>query len=1059
MSKYNKLESDPKVREATVSEFWNAQKTFEKSLEKNRNKPSYVWYDGPPTANGLPHFGHLIPRIYKDFFPRYKTMRGFYAPRKGGWDTHGLPVEIEVEKSLGINSKQQIEEYGVEKFIEKCKESVWKYIGEWEDMARRMAFWYDMKNAYVSYHDQYIETGWWALKKFWEEDLLYQGYKVLPYCPRCGTSLSSHEVAQGYEEVSDPSVFVKMKLRERENEYVIAWTTTPWTLPGNVALAVGPDFVYAKVKQGDEIYYLANDLLGRVLDGEYEVLETLKGSQMEGWEYEPLFPYLKEALEKRGEKPKAWYVTSKTGEMVTTEDGSGVVHTAVMYGEEDYELGQRLGLPKLHTVDQAGKFISEVKPWAGIFVKDADKQIIRHLKETGKLFKSTTVRHNYPFCWRCQTPLIYYALESWFIRSTARQTEIIANNKKIAWHPEHMQEGRFGNFLETMKDWALSRNRYWGTPLPVWACKAGHQVCVGSRAQLVELAQDKKLAQSVELHRPYIDNVKLTCPECGEAMQRAPYVLDCWFDSGMMHTAQWHMPFENERVWEQQFPADFICEGMDQTRGWFYTLLVTSTLLYPDKEFPHPYRHVLVTGMGLDDKGKKMSKSRGNVLPPMELVDQFGADALRWYLFAGTAPWRDRVLTADDVGKTLHSFINTIVNVYNFFALYGAIDGFEYEKQNHPLAKRTLLDRWMISRFHHAAKTTTESLDNYDIISATNAIESLVEELSNWYVRVSRPRFWGNELSADKKGAYSTLYEVLVGLSKVLTPFMPFLAESLYQALGAPEEESAHLCEYPVGDSSLVDNELEAEMELAQKIVSLGRSARQNSGFKVRQPLQKITVQHERTSLPNEISSLAKSELNVKELLFTNENLRVKNRKLSLEPDMTVLGPKFGPLAPQIKKALSDSSIWADIAGAIESKGNYSLKLKDQNVDLAATDVKIKYTALEKSPVAFDETCFVMLDTEITPELRSEGIVRELVHHIQQFRKEADFEVADRIELFFECERELEEVIHAYADEIKKETLATRIETRNLSEDDVHYVGSATVNGLKVKIGLKRKGP
>ncbi len=1056
MSKFTKLESDPKVREAKVSEFWSAQKIFEKSLEQNRNKPHYVWYEGPPTANGKPHFGHLMPRIYKDFFPRYKSMRGYYAPRKGGWDTHGLPVEIEVEKQLGLNSKQQIEEYGVEKFIEKCKESVWKYIGEWNEMIRQMGFWVNLEDAYVTYHDQYIETGWWALKKFWEEDLLYQGYKVLPYCSRCGTSLSSHEVAQGYEEVTDPSVFVKMKLKGRTNEYVIAWTTTPWTLPGNVALAVGPDFEYAKVKQGDEIYYLAKDLVERVLKDEYEVLATFKGSAMEGWEYEPLFPYLKEALEKRGERPKAWFVTAKTGEMVTTEDGSGVVHTAVMYGEEDYELGQRLGLPKLHTVDQAGKFIPEVTPWAGVFVKDADKQIIRHLKESGQLYKSETYKHNYPFCWRCQTPLLYYALESWFIRSTARQREIIENNRQIHWHPEHMQEGRFGNFLETMKDWALSRNRFWGTPLPVWSCESGHQVCVGSRDQLVELATDKKLAMSVELHRPYIDAVKLTCPQCKTAMERAPYVLDCWFDSGMMHTAQWHMPFANEKTWEEQFPADFICEGMDQTRGWFYTLLVTSTLLYPDRKFPHPYRHVMVTGMGLDEKGKKMSKSRGNVLAPMGLVEEFGADALRWYLYAGSAPWRDRILAKSEVAKTLHGFISTIINIYNFFELYGSIDGFDPAKHGIALEKRALLDRWILSRFHHAAKTATESLDSYDIVAATNAIESLVEDLSNWYVRVSRARFWGDKFSDDKKSAYSTLYEALLGLSKLIAPFMPFLAESLYQALGAPEGESVHLAKYPDGEAARIEQELEAEMELAQKIVSLGRSARQNSGHKVRQPLQSATVQHERKSLQNEILNLVKSELNVKELIFTSENLRALHQKIQVEPEMTAIGPKFGALAPQIKKALAAEDLWGSIASAIEAKGSYALELNGQRLELSSTDLRIKYSAPAKSPVAFDETCFVLLDTKISSALQAEGLVRELVHHIQQLRKESGFDVADRIELAITGDAELMSAVSSFTAHVKEETLAVTLDVAKASLNASDHVHDVSVNGLKAAVVLKK---
>ena len=1055
MSKYEKLESNPNLREQKVAEHWKSHSIFEKSIEDDGSKPHFVWYEGPPTANGLPHFGHLLPRIYKDFYPRYKTMRGFHAPRKGGWDTHGLPVEIEVEKELGLNSKQEIEEYGVEKFIEKCKESVWKYVDEWDEMMSRLGFWADLENAYVTYRDEYIETGWWALKTFWEQDLLYQGYKVLPYCSRCGTSLSSHEVAQGYEEVRDPSVFVKMKLLDRENEFVIAWTTTPWTLPGNVALAVGPDFEYSKVKQNDEIYYLASDLVEKVLKEDFEVLETMKGSAMDGWRYEPPFPYLRQALEARGETPNAWYVSADPDFFITTEDGSGVVHTAVMYGEEDYNLGDKLGLPKLHTVDQAGRFIPEVEPFADMFVKDADKLILKALKESGNLYKREDYLHNYPFCWRCQTPLLYYALESWFVKTTARQEQIIENNKAIQWHPDHMRDGRMGNFLETMKDWAISRNRFWGTPLPVWHCINGHKLCIGSREELVRYAADKHLAQDVELHRPYIDDVDLECPECHGEMQRVPYVLDCWFDSGMMHTAQWHMPFENSETWEKQFPADFICEGQDQTRGWFYTMLVTSTMLYPDKPFPHPYKNCLVTGMGLDKDGKKMSKSRGNVLHPMELVEEFGADALRWYLFSGSAPWRDRPLTKDETSRVLHSFINTIVNVHNFFALYGNIDGFDIDQHYVPLEERSLLDRWLISRIHQTAQVVNKTLDEYDLVPATRAIQDLVEDFSNWYVRVSRERFWGEELTEDKKKGYSTLQEGLLSLSQLMAPFMPFLAESLYRELGG-ESESVHLSSYPEGNAEYIDEELEREMDLARRLCSLGRNARQSSGHKVRQPLSKITVQHERTSLSPEIEALVKSELNIKEIALTQENLRDQYIVPQVEADMGVVGPKYGGLAPKIRQALTDESRWEEIAQSIQTSGEYALDLDGETANLTTEDVKVKLATAAKSPAAFDETVFVLLETEITAELRSEGYVRELVHHIQDLRKKAGFEVTDRIELFVHAEPDLASAVASYTEHIKEETLTIALHSEKASPDAVDHVDDVEVNGLAANVGLKR---
>jgi len=1056
---FSKLENDVTKRESEVLEFWKSHRIFEKSLEKTRNGPRYVFYEGPPTANGKAHFGHLMPRVYKDLFPRYKTMRGFYVLRKGGWDTHGLPVELEVERALGLNSKQEIEKYGVAKFAQKCKESVWLYKAEWERLIERMGFWIDLDSAYVTYTNEYVESVWWALQRIWEQGLLYKGHKVLPYCPRCGTPLSSHEVAQGYDEATDPAITIKFRLKNRPHEYVLAWTTTPWTLPGNVALAVGEDIEYAKVQQDNEMYYLARERLHHVLEGEYEVLGTLKGREMDGWEYEPLFPFLKDALGPGA--PRAWYVTATSG-MVSTEEGTGVVHTAVMYGEEDYELGERLGLPKHHTVDLDGHFKPEVKPWAGMFVKDADRRIIRTLKDEGKLYKSEKYTHTYPFCWRCDTPLLYYALDSWFIKTTARQKEIIANNQKIQWHPQYMRDGRFGNFLETMKDWALSRDRYWGTPLPIWICLRNpeHMVCIGSRRELVERAypqgQYQRLAETVDFHKPAIDDVKLQCPDCRSEMQRVPHVIDTWFDSGMMHTAQWHYPFEQQELFQDQFPADFICEGMDQTRGWFYTLLVTSTLLYPDHEYPHPFRHVVVTGMGLDAEGKKMSKSRGNVLDPMDFVNDFGADALRWYLYSESAPWRDRPLSKEGAGKVLHGFINTLINVYNFFALYACIDGFDPRKHKKDLPQRPLIDRWMISRFEQVVQTVSQSLEAYDVVAATAAIETLIDDLSNWYVRLSRPRFWGEGLSDDKRSGYTTLYEVLLGLSKLLAPFLPFLAESLYQGLGSPEGESVHLCAYPQSKPEFVDRRLEQDMALAREVVSLGRAARQNCGIKVRQPLQAMTIQHTTAQgLPRELSELVKRELNVKEVKFTSENLRERSVVVSVEPQMSAIGPKFGKLAARIKQTVMQANP-VQVAQDLERQGSFSLALEGQKVLLTAQELQVSYQTKPGAAVAFDSECVVVLDTRITPELRAEGFVRELVHSIQQLRKQAGFEVTDRIELFLDADAELAQAVTAHQRHVQEETLAVVLHTQQPDAGAVDHVDNLNINGLQVRVGLKR---
>ena len=1057
-SHYPKLASDVSEREAQVLAFWADQEVFEKSLQQTEDKPRFVFFEGPPTANGKPHFGHLMSRVYKDLFPRYKTMRGYHVVRKGGWDTHGLPVELEVEKLLGLNSKQEIEDYGVEPFVEKCKANVWEYVHAWEEMIRRMGFWIDLDDPYITYTDDYIESGWWALKTIWDQGLLYRGHKVLPYCPRCGTPLSSHEVAQGYEQTTDPAVFVKFALRDRLNEYVLAWTTTPWTLPGNVALAVGPDIDYAQVRQGDEVYYLAHDLVDSVLEDEYEILGTLKGREMDGWAYEPLFPHLKDALEADGESPHAWYVIAETGEMVSTDEGTGVVHTAVMYGEEDYQLGETFGLPKRHTVDENGRFTDEVGPYAGVFVKDADKQITRDLKADGKLYKQTAYEHTYPFCWRCDTPLLYYALDSWFVKTTARQDEIIANNQAIHWHPEHMRDGRFGNFLESMKDWALSRDRYWGTPLPVWVCNdCGHERCVGSRQELVDHAKDPQLAQDVEPHRPYIDAVTLDCAECHGTMERVPYVIDCWFDSGMMHTAQWHAPFEHLEKFNEQFPADFICEGLDQTRGWFYSLLVTSTLLYPDRDYPHPYRNVLVNGMGLDADGKKMSKSRGNVLDPMEFANEFGADALRWYLYSGSAPWRDIPLSKEETSKVLYGFLNRVANVYNFFALYASIDGFEYESDQVNVADRTALDRWLVSRLSRTAERVTSSLDAYDVVTATQAIDAFVDDLSNWYVRVSRPRFWGEDLTDDKRSAYATLYEALLGLSKLMAPFTPFLTEDIYRGLGRPEGESVHLTRFPEPDADVMDDGLERDMALVREVVSLGRAARQNCGIKVRQPLRTMWVQHRSArALPDELSELVKGELNLKDWQFTDDDLRGQYVRTRVEPNMAAIGPDFASKAPQIQTALAEDADPSEVERALKADGTYRLAVNGEAIELTNQHVDVHHKAEPEAPVAFDEACVVALDAELTPDLRAEGHVRELVHQVQQLRKAAGFEVSDRIELYVSADGELSRALRDHQAHVQDETLAVSLATDLPEGNWLDHVEEVNVNGLSAKVGLAK---
>ena len=1055
MSTYAALDADVQAREACVAKFWGEHGIFAQSLEQNQGRPRWVFYEGPPTANGKPHFGHLMPRVYKDLFPRYKMMQGFEVRPKGGWDTHGLPVELEVEKALGLNSKQDIESYGVEAFIQKCKESVWKYKEAWEQLIERMGFWIDLEHAYVTYENDYIESTWWVLNKIWEQGLLYKGHRVVPYCPRCGTSLSSHEVAQGYREVCEPAVYAKFKLEGRPG-YVIAWTTTPWTLPGNVALAVGRAFDYVKLEQKGQVYYVAQELAEKVLGNEYTVLETLKGADMNGWAYEPLFPYLKNALDAEGQNAESAWHMAATDAMVTLEDGSGVVHTAVMYGEEDYKLGQQLGLPLFHTVDGAGKFIDAVTPWAGRFVKDCDAEIILRLDADDRLYKSEDYTHNYPFCWRCKTPLLYYANDSYFVRSTARQAQIVENNRAISWHPEHMREGRFGNFLDTMKDWALSRERYWGTPLNVWVNGEGEPVLsVASRAQLVAHAKDKGLAETVELHRPYIDEVVLLHPDTGEELRRAPYVIDCWFDSGVMHTAQWHYPFEHkDDFYDKEFPADFICEALDQTRGWFYSLLVTSTLAHGQRPYPHPYRHVIVTGLGLDAKGKKMSKSVGNVLDPWDMIEAYGADATRWFFYADSAPWRDKLLSTEAAGGAPFQFLNTVRNTYNFFATYADIDGFDPRAFELPVERRPLMDRWLLSRLQATTEALTSGMDAYDVVAATKALVAFVDDLSNWYVRTSRSRFWGENMPDEKTSAYLTLHHVLLELAKLLAPFVPFLAESLYRALGGEGSESVHLCAYPRYDPALRNEQLEAEVALTRQIVELGRAARNDAKIKTRQPLSTLWVAGANaTSLDAELEALALRELNVKRIEPTDSLAAYLT--VTAGADRGRLGPKFGALTAKIFSAVARADAKA-LAEALERSGQVTLDVEGERVTLDPDDVHVSVKGRAGYAVAQDETLSVALELALTDDLRREGAARELIRTVQDLRKRAGFEVSDRISLYVQTEATLAGAIEAFSDRIRAEVLAQTLSLGPVPEH-VEFRAEQKVNGAPAAFGLSRR--
>lgn len=986
---YEKVSTDLKFneREKEVLEYWKSNKIFEKSTKLREGCPTFTFYDGPPTANGKPHIGHVLTRTIKDIIPRYKTMKGYNVLRKAGWDTHGLPVELEVEKQLGINGKPEIEKYGVESFIHKCKESVWKYKREWEEMSDRVAFWADMENPYVTYHNSYIESVWWALKQIWDKDLLYKGYKIVPYCPRCGTSLSSHEVAQGYKDVKEPSIYVKFAVKGQKDVYLMAWTTTPWTLPSNVALTVNPVETYIKAKSGDEVYILAEALASSVLKGEYTVLEKMQGRDLSGMEYTPLFDFA--SVDR-----KAYYVVC--GDFVTLTDGTGIVHTAPAFGEDDAKMGRTYDLPFVQLVNEQGGFVDAVTPWKGMFVKDADPLIIKDLAERGLLYKTVDYEHSYPFCWRCDTHLLYYARDTWFIRMTAVKDKLLENNNKINWLPDNIREGRMGNFLENVVDWGLSRSRYWGTPLPIWECECGHRHAVGSIAELKEMGEN--VPDDIEFHKPFIDNVFLKCPKCGTGrMKRVSEVIDCWFDSGAMPFAQWHYPFENKEIFNDNYPADFISEAIDQTRGWFYTLLAISTLLFDEPAF----KNCIVLGHVNDKDGQKMSKHRGNVVDPWTVLNKQGADAVRWYFYIGSAPWLPSRFYEEAVSEHQRKFMGTLWNTYAFYVLYANIDGFNPKEYKLEHEKLSVMDKWILSRLNTLIGQVDKNLENYRLTEPARVIQEFVDDLSNWYVRRSRERFWQKEMNQDKINAYMTLYTVLVELVKTAAPFVPFITEEIYgnlvRNIDKDAPESIHLCDYPAVKESFIDRELEENMDKVLKLVVLGRACRNTANIKNRQPIGNMYVKAG-FGLPSMYRALVADELNVKKIEFTEDARCFTVYKF--KPQLRTLGPRYGKLVPKIGQLLTEVD-GNDVMERFGRGERISFELDGTVVELAESDMLIETAQREGFVSESDRDITVVLDTNLTPELVEEGFVREIISKIQTMRKEAGFEVQDHIRVFY----------------------------------------------------------
>ena len=1037
-------------REKKVEEFWKENHIFEKSMENRKEGETYTFYDGPPTANGKPHIGHVLTRVIKDMIPRYRTMKGYMVPRKAGWDTHGLPVELEVEKKLGLDGKEQIEEYGMEPFIKQCKESVWKYKGMWEDFSSTVGFWADMEHPYVTYYDDYIESEWWALKEIWNKKLLYKGFKIVPYCPRCGTPLSAQEVSQGYKTVKERSAVVRFKV-VGEDAYFLAWTTTPWTLPSNVALCVNPDETYCKVKAADGyIYYMAEALLDKVLgklakeEGEkaYEVLETYKGTDLEYKAYEPLFACAGEAAAKQ--KKKAHFVTCDN--YVTMSDGTGIVHIAPAFGEDDSRIGRNYELPFVQFVDGQGNLTKET-PYAGVFVKKADPMVLTDLDKEGKLFDAPKFEHDYPHCWRCDTPLIYYARESWFIKMTAVKDDLIRNNNTINWIPESIGKGRFGDWLENVQDWGISRNRYWGTPLNIWQCECGHMHSIGSRQELFEMSGDEK-AKTVELHRPYIDEITLKCPECGGEMHRVPEVIDCWFDSGAMPFAQHHYPFENKELFEQQFPANFISEAVDQTRGWFYSLLAESTLLFNKA----PYKNVIVLGHVQDENGQKMSKSKGNAVDPFDALNKYGADAIRWYFYINSAPWLPNRFHGKAVVEGQRKFMSTLWNTYAFFVLYADIDNFDPTKYELNYDQLPVMDKWLLSRLNTTVQAVDNDLANYKIPEAARALQEFVDEMSNWYVRRSRERFWAKGMEQDKINAYMTLYHALVTIAKTAAPMIPFMTEDIYQNLvrsvdkDAPE--SIHLCDFPTVNEAWIDKDLEADMKELLEIVVLGRACRNTANIKNRQPIGNMYVKAEK-KMSEFYTDIIADELNVKEVKFADDVESFIS--YSFKPQLRTVGPKYGKLLGGIRQALTDINGTAAM-NELRTNGVLKLDINGNDVELTEEDLLIETAQIEGYVSESDGETSVVLDTNLTPELIEEGFVREIISKIQTMRKEAGFEVMDKIVVYAHGNDKIQDVMKTHEDEIKSEVLADEMV---LGETD-GYVKEWNINKEAVTMGVKK---
>ena len=1032
--------------ERRVAEGWKKKDIVKKNFAMNEGKEYFTFFDGPPTANGKPHVGHIETRVIKDIIPRYKVMKGYKVIRKAGWDTHGLPVELEIEKSLGISGKEQIEEYGVENFVKKCKESVFTYVHMWEEMTEKVGFWVDMDNPYVTYHNEYIESVWWALKQMWEKGLLYEGHKVMPYCPRCGTALSSHEVAQGYKDVKDLTCIAKFKVLDRENTYILAWTTTPWTLPSNLALAVNKSYEYAEVKANVgsddepqyENYILAKDLIDEVLrETPYELVRTFKGEELLGVKYEQLMPF----AEVEG---KAFVVIH--GDYVTLTDGTGIVHIAPAYGEDDSIVAKQNGIAFVNLVDKSGNFVDEVEPWKGRFVRDCNEDICKWLKEQNKLFSKEKHVHSYPHCWRCDTPLLYYPKESWFVAMSKLRDELVENNSKVNWYPETIKTGRFGKFLENVIDWGISRDRYWGTPLPIWTCEdenCGHRECIGSIEELKEKAIE--CPKDIELHKPYIDDVYLKCPKCGKKMKRAKEVIDCWFDSGSMPFAQWHYPFENKDKFDNNFPADFISEAVDQTRGWFYTLMAVGTSLFGTS----PFKNCIVLGHVLDEHGQKMSKSKKNGVDPITLLDTVGADSTRWHFYTSSSPWLPKRLGIKNVQETARGFLSTLWNVYSFYVLYAEIDKFNpLEYKDYKLTN--VMDKWIISKLNTLVKEVAEKLDSYDITGAALLIEDFTDQLSNWYVRRNRERYWAQELNDEKIGAYVTLYRVLTTLIKVAAPFTPFMTDEIYQNLvvgldkNAPE--SVHLCLWPEVNEKEIDKKLEEEMSLAYKIVKLGRSARNSANIKNRQPLSEMLISID--TLPKYYADIVKEELNVKKIQFGAEMSKYVD--FEIKPNLPVLGKEYGKLIPKIREEISKLN-QMDLANKVKNGETEYIEIDDTEIGLNSENLLVTMQGKEGFAFSGEGEIGVVLETTITEELKEEGYVREVLSKVQNMRKEKGFEVLDRINLYVAGNKELEEVIRKNEEIIKHDTLAEKI----IYHEDREEYTKTNINGENLDIDVE----